>query len=141
MDKLDKVIRGLKCIVCPNRFCGNCIYFVRNDNDPDTGWCDRDAIYKDALELLKTQEWISVKDKLPTEHDTIFAKLKGTDKWKTGMFEKQSDDVRVVCQFEDGTRRVWHDHTVDGVWDCEKENKYPKRTVTHWCENPQLPEV
>ncbi len=56
MDKLDKVIRGLKCSVCPIMPCGNCTYFVPNENDPDTGWCDRDAIYKDALELLKAQE-------------------------------------------------------------------------------------
>lgn len=84
--------------------------------------------------------WIPVSDRLPPEHDTIFAKLKGTDKCRDAMFEKQSEDVRVVFRFEDGTRRVGHSHTVDGVWECEKPNKYPKRTVTHWCENPTLPE-
>lgn len=84
--------------------------------------------------------WIPVSDRLPPEHDTIFAKLKGTDKWRDAMFEKQSEDVRVVFRFEDGTRSVGHNHTIDGVWDCEKPNRYPKRTVTHWCENPTLPE-
>lgn len=64
MDELEKVIRGLECVICPNRFCGNCMYFVRNENDPDTGWCDRDAIYKDALELLKAQEPKTVKEML-----------------------------------------------------------------------------
>ena len=88
----------------------------------------------------KTSEWIPVSDRLPPEHDTIFAKLKGTEQWKPGMFEKQSEDVRVVFRFEDGTRKVGHNHTIDGVWDCEKPNRYPKRTVTHWCENPPLPE-
>ena len=85
-------------------------------------------------------KWIPVSDHLPPEHDTIFAKLKGTDKWRDAMFEKQSDDVRVVFRFEDGTRRVGHSYTVDGVWECEKPNRYLKRTVTHWCENPELPE-
>lgn len=84
--------------------------------------------------------WIPVSDRLPPEHDTIFAKLKGTAQWKPGMFATQSEDVRVVFRFEDGTRKVGHNHTIDGVWDCEKPNRYPKRTVTHWCENPPLPE-
>ena len=56
MSKRDDVIRGLKCSVCPTMPCGNCTYFVPNENDPDTGWCDRNAIYKDALELLKEQD-------------------------------------------------------------------------------------
>lgn len=94
----------------------------------------------DLISCLDTQEWIPVSDRLPPEHDTIFAKLKGTRKWKTGMFEKRSEDVRVVFLFEDGTRKVGHTFTIDGVWDCEKPNRYPKRTVTHWCENPSLPE-
>lgn len=52
----EKVIRGLECVICPNKFCGDCSYFIRNENDHDTGWCNRDAIYKDALSLLKAQE-------------------------------------------------------------------------------------
>lgn len=52
----EKVIRGLECVICPNKFCGDCSYFIRNENDPDTGWCNRDAIYKDAITLLKAQE-------------------------------------------------------------------------------------
>lgn len=100
-------------------------------------------LVRDALELLKEQEaernkWIKCSDEMPEERDTIFAKLKGTDKWKSAMFEKMSEDVRVVEVFEDGTRRVGHSHTVDGLWDIEK--KPPKRTVTHWMPNPKLPE-
>lgn len=212
MSKLEKVIKGLECVICPNKFCGDCSYFVRNENDPDTGWCDRDTIYKDALSLLKAQElppvkpekleevttkwldemtakerlekiaeilddwdgyrtakglaglinevwayalypvkaqeipninagkWISVKDAMPPERETIFAKFKGTDKWNPAMFATSSEDVRVVVQFEDGTRKVWHDSTMDGQWKCEREKcAYPKRTVTHWMPNPELP--
>lgn len=85
----------------------------------------------------KQPEWISVKDRMPEEHGTIFAKLKGTDKWRSAMFEKSSDDVRIVEVFEDGTRRVYHSHTIDGKWDIEKQPI--KRTVTHWMPNPELP--
>lgn len=86
---------------------------------------------------MKANEWIPVSERLPEEKETIFAKLKGTDKWRSAMFEKMSDDVRVVVVFSDGTRRVSHSHTVDGKWECEKNPV--KRTVTHWMQNPELP--
>lgn len=97
----------------------------------------------DARALLKEQEaegnkWIKCSDEMPEERDSIFSKLKGTDKWKPAMFEKKSEDVRVVVVFEDGTRMVDHAHTIDGKWDVEKHP--PKRTVTHWMPNPGLPE-
>ena len=56
MADLEKTIRGLECKIYPTPVCGNCGYFIRNENDPDTGWCDRDAIYRDALSLLKAQK-------------------------------------------------------------------------------------
>lgn len=86
------------------------------------------------------QEWISVEDRLPTERETIFAKWYGTDKWRKAMFRTISEDVRVVCVFDDGARMVWHDRTVDGKWDCERLQKTPHRRITHWMENPPLPE-
>lgn len=58
MSKRDDVIRGLKCGVCPTMSCSNCTYFVPNENDPDTGWCDRNAIYRDALELLEDPDLV-----------------------------------------------------------------------------------
>ena len=100
------------------------------------------SLAKKILALLKEQDaegnkWIKCPNEMPEERDTIFAKLKGTDKWESAMFEKMSEDVRVVVVFEDGTRRVHHSYTVDGKWDIEK--KLPKRTVTHWMPNPKLP--
>ena len=87
--------------------------------------------------MLKEQSWIKCSDRMPEEHETIFAKLKGTDKWNESMFEKMSDDVRVVEVFENGARRVFHSQTIDGKWECEKHPL--KRTVTHWMPNPELP--
>ena len=93
------------------------------------------------ITMLKAQEphWISVEDGLPQEHDTIFAKLYGTDKWRDCMFLKVSDDVRVVKVFRDGTKRVHHDHTVDGRWESERKGLDVYGHVTHWMPNPELP--
>lgn len=84
-------------------------------------------------------KWIRCEDQMPDERDTIFARLKGTPQWRPAMFERMSDDVRVVVAFGDGTRMVKHGETVDGKWhiDC-----VPKPyVVTHWMPNPVLPEV
>ena len=40
--------------------------------------------------------WILCSDRMPEEHDSIFAKLKGTDKWNDNMHEKVSDWVNVT---------------------------------------------
>ena len=94
-------------------------------------------LFSEILAMLKEQNWVKCSSRMPEEHDSIFAKLKGTDKWRSAMFEKSSDDVRIVEVFEDGTRRVYHSHTIDGKWDIEKQPM--KRTVTHWMPNPELP--
>ena len=36
------------------------------------------------------------------EHDSIFAKLKGTDEWKPAMFEKISKNVLATVEYDDG---------------------------------------
>ena len=104
-------------------------------------WCETCELNREiALQEPINGGWISVKERLPPERETIFAKFKGTDQWNPAMFATGSEDVRVVVQFEDGTRKVWHDHTMDGKWKCEREKcAYPKRTVTHWMPNPDLP--
>lgn len=116
-----------------------------NSCDASTKYCDDPmeacmAWNRRAEETPPTPQWVNVNDELPPEHDTIFAKLYGTDKWRDAMFRKMSDDVRVVKMLRDGTRRVHHDHTVDGVWDCERKDDIYGR-VTHWMPNPELPEA
>lgn len=67
-------------------------------------------------EKEKIGEWMSCSERLPEEHDSIFAKFKGTDKWKDAMFERISENVLVTVEFDDGTRRTEVSHTVDGKW-------------------------
>lgn len=130
MPDREKVIKGIDS--CLRFNCGkDCPYY---DN---CGIGCTEQLRKDAISLLKEQNWVKCSNRMPEEHDSIFAKLKGTDKWQSAMFEKSSDDVRIVEVFEDGTRRVYHSHTIDGKWNIEKQPM--KRTVTHWMPNPKLP--
>lgn len=92
-----------------------------------------------AVDALDKTRWISVKDAMPPEHETIFAKYKGTSKWRSAMFERASDDVRIIAENETGDRIVSHDNTVDGVWRREK-TLLTYYIVTHWMPNPELPE-
>lgn len=59
--------------------------------------------------------WIPVSEKMPEERDSMFAKLKGTSKWKEAMFEKISKDVLVAILFKQSLF-VQSARTVDGKW-------------------------
>ena len=85
----------------------------------------RDAsVMKNALNFVidlineqpKVGEWIPCNERLPEERESSFAKLKGTDKWIEGMFEKKSDDVNVTIEFSDGKRKVITTKIIDGQW-------------------------
>ena len=78
----------------------------------------------------KVNEWIPVKDRLPEEHDTIFAKLKGTSEWNNAMFEKVSDDVNVTVEFENGKRKTMTMHTTNGKW--RDDYSLTKKNVIAW---------
>ena len=79
--------------------------------------------------------WISCSEMLPEEHDSIFAKLKGTDKWSKSMFEKISDDVNATVEFEDCTRKTMTLHTNDGKWNTN--NRIVKFNVIAWQPLPE----
>ena len=64
--------------------------------------------------------WIPVDERLPEEHNSMFAKFKGTDMWSNAMFEKKSDEVNVTIELEDGTRTTTTSYTLDGKWKVEK---------------------
>lgn len=84
----------------------------------------------------KTDQWISVEERLPEEHDSMFAKLKGTDKWLSGMFEKRSDEVIVTCEYGDGTRVTNTSRTIDGKWSIETKS-IVKLKVLFWQPLPE----
>lgn len=78
-------------------------------------------IYKKLCEQPKAGEWIPVAERLPEEHDSVFAKFKGTSFWTSGLFEKTSDTVMVTVELEDGARKVVLTRTFDGKWGLENE--------------------
>lgn len=75
------------------------------------------ALLTDLKVYVKSNGWIPVSKRLPKEHDSIFVKYKGTDKWLPGMFEKISDEVNVTIELEDGTRITRTSCTIDGNWE------------------------
>ena len=83
----------------------------------------------------KENRWIPVSERLPEEHDSIFAKFKGTDNWKRGMFEKTSKHVIATVVFDDGTVLVEQAHTTDGIWRTDK--KVLGGTVVAWMDYPK----
>lgn len=65
------------------------------------------------------EEWVPVKERMPEEKDSMFAKFKGTEKWKRGMFEKRSANVIVTVESGEGTRFCMEARTIDGRWSAE----------------------
>lgn len=75
---------------------------------------------QDDLEDYEKNKWIPVTEKMPEEHDSIFAKFKGTGNWENGMFEKTSRYVIAKVMYDDGTVLAERAHTTDGIWRTEK---------------------
>ena len=86
---------------------------------------------------VTVQEWISVNERLPDEHETLFARYKGTDKWLNGMFMTTSDLVIVCVECENGERIVKTAITKEGVWKIK--DSFHQYRVTHWMPLPQPP--
>lgn len=80
-------------------------------------------------------KWIKCETAMPPEHETIFAKLKGTDKWRTGMWETASHEVLVTLEYKGGKRIVRTARTRDGVWE---ESSIPgEKQVIAWMPFPE----
>lgn len=90
---------------------------------------------KDIIRKHMNDGWIPVEERMPEECDSMFATLKGTDKWSKGMFEKISDDVNVTVEYEDGTRKTIFAHTLDGQWNLP--SRILKQKVIAWCPYPE----
>lgn len=72
--------------------------------------------YIENMDDEKENGWIPVTERLPEEHDSVFVKLKGTNKWSESMFEKTSCKVIVTVKYADGTLLTETAHTTDGKW-------------------------
>lgn len=84
---------------------------------------------------IKVGKWIPVSEGLPKEHESIWAKAKGTERWSESMWEKQSDEVIVTELFEDGTTRTDTACTHDGEWYVKL--KTVKRKIIAWMPLPE----
>ena len=67
-------------------------------------------------------EWIPVSERLPDEHDSVFAKSYGTDKWNNMFWRTTSNRVIATIKYNDGTAIVKEAFTHDGEWTVEKKN-------------------
>lgn len=81
--------------------------------------------------------WISVKDRLPSEHDSLFANNPHLSKH---MWAKESDDVIVYVVFPDGTGRATEGRLRDGKWNT-KISPVLEPVITHWMPFTEPPET
>ena len=92
---------------------------------------------QELVNKVDSFEWIPVSEKLPDEHDSIFARLYGTDKWNDALWRTRSMEVLVTIEYEDGTRSVTSSYTTDGKWKVEKIVKLRKCKVVAWMPLPK----
>lgn len=92
----------------------------------------------DVEELRRQQDrWIPVEKGMPEEYQTIFAKLKGTIKWRDSMFEKKSNEVNIIVEDDKGKKEVAHAHTIDGKWSCDLLRWNKAYHITAWMPLPE----
>ena len=82
-------------------------------------------------------EWVSVEERLPEEHPSMFARFFGTDRWSVGMFKVCSHAVIVTYKDETGNSRTTMGYTVDGAWRFTVG--LITGEVTHWMPIPEPP--
>lgn len=99
--------------------------------------CNSMELLQDLVNKEDSFEWIPVSEKLPDEHDSIFARLYGTDKWNDALWRTQSMEVLVTIEYEDGTRSVTSSYTTDGKWEIEKIVKLSKCKAVAWKPLPK----
>lgn len=113
-------------------------YTVRKDLallPSDNEIFDSMATLRELTEKVESFEWIPVSEGLPKEHDSIFAKLYGTDKWTSALWRTTSNIVIATIKYNDGTVIVKEAFTHDGEWTVEKRNTNCK--VIAWMPLPE----
>ena len=102
------------------------------------GVYDRGQVMECINAAETADQWISVKERLPEEHPSMFYKLYGTEKWSGAMWRTESDRVLVTIKFPDGTRTVDKGKLQDGAWRTGVSPVIPQE-VTHWALWPEPP--
>ena len=80
--------------------------------------------------------WIPCNERMPEEYDSIFAKLYGTNRWKSSMPRKRSDKVLATVKFEDGSIMTDTACTFDGEWSVGARYISRDGTVIAWMHLP-----
>ena len=93
--------------------------FCKQDCGCDPKDCPNKTCYE--VEIIESvpsvqPQWIPCSEKMPEEHDSIFSKFYGTEKWRDAMFRKTSKTVIITVEHLDGTRQTAPCHTIDGEW-------------------------
>ena len=89
----------------------------------------------DARPAAELKSWPDWQHGKPPEHESIFYKFKGTDKWQPGMFEMTSGEVLVTIEVPGGRRYVVTDCTIDGKWHGDLHTS--GRKVLAWAKLPK----
>lgn len=90
---------------------------------------------KELVDKADSFKWIPVSERLPDEHNSIFAKLYGTDKWDNMFWRTTSNRVIATIKYSDVTVIVKEAFTHDGEWTVEKRNINCK--VIAWMPFPE----
>ena len=79
--------------------------------------------FKVAMLALAETAWHDLREDpqdMPQEHESIFNKFFGTERWNEHMFRTCSDCVDVTFEYPDGTRSVETAKTRDGKWSYDR---------------------
>lgn len=143
--KIDRVLELLKiereCVTRQSPCNEKSKLCDRNCGECDIAQNDLELIemYDFVISMIETliarSQWISVKDDLPKEHDSIFANHTHLSKH---MWAKESDNVIVYVRFPDGTGRSTEGRLQDGKW-WTRVSPMLEPVVTHWMPLPEPP--
>ena len=149
MPDREKVIRSIDCITrnAQDKPCNGCMCFRPFTDDPDTGWCDRNAALKDALKLLRRYNaedahaaimdaptvggWISVNERLPEKPGRYLVCTSTITKVAWFLLSLKANP-----QFE---YEMQGEPDRPGFFDGDSEGDWVQDDMTHWMVLPERP--
>ena len=93
------------------------------------------ALLKKYASAQPELKWIPVSERLPEEHESMFARFYGSERWNRSMWLRQSDRVIVTSELADGTRITETARTRDGEW--KPDHTILKREIVAWMPLPK----